>query len=148
MPYANMIGYETTYSQRGFANKKKSEKGSKFSAILQQLQKMTKFMKGRDKQAEEKQDFAQFVSFAGMVVESSFNYVLSTLTEMRSGAWVIDTGASRHMCTDLSIMETVQVLKADNTVCLPDGSIKRVDFVICYYMVAAHVFCIYHSMLA
>lgn len=61
--FANTVNSETGETHKNTWNDKRGTQNTEFTAILQQLQEMTKYMKGRDKM-ESNHDHAQFVSFA------------------------------------------------------------------------------------
>lgn len=122
--FANFTGCDSASSQKGFADNRLAERSTDFNAILQQLQQMTQFMKEKDKGVEHPPDFAQFVSFAG----TTLDFALSFFTKTSSDKWIIDTGASRPMCTNKDLMRNLNKLRSVITVCLPDGSKKQVEF--------------------
>lgn len=126
--FANMTSYATNDSQQGFNDTRRPERGSEFSAILQQLTEMTKFMKGKENQPAPNQDFALFVIFAGTTFAKPFNFAFSTLAALSNDTWIIDTEAGRHMCTNLILMQNLSAHQGVVTVCLPDGSVKHVEF--------------------
>lgn len=63
-----------------------------------------------------------------MCSDNQIVYAFSLFSELHSHDWIIDTGASRHMCTDLSLMRNIQAIKSLVKVCLPDVNIKHVEF--------------------
>lgn len=89
---------------------------------------MTKFIKGKDTSSESHPDFAQFVTFASNSLDTLNHYVCSIFTNLDRDAWIIDTGASRHMCPNKHIMTNLTVLSRKVMVSLPDGSIKHVEY--------------------
>ncbi|KAK9116142.1 hypothetical protein Sjap_015089 [Stephania japonica] len=44
-------------------------------------------------------------------------------------SWIVDTGASNHMCTDFSLLVKPMTLSRPTPVYLPDGTTKHVDYV-------------------
>ncbi|CAA0842119.1 Unknown protein, partial [Striga hermonthica] len=98
-----------------------------FSSMMQQLQELTKYIKGKEEQ-EKRVDYAQFVSFESKVESKDMYYALSALGQGLSEEWIIDTGASKHICKDESCMTNVETLKDPVVICLPDGSLKTLRY--------------------
>lgn len=119
--YAHTAEYDHGDTYSGHGDERKGGQSTEFSAILQQLQEMTKYLKDKDK-PDPGHEFAQFVSFSGNVVINSQHLALTTLEDIRMDCWIIDTGASRHMCTNPKLVQNLTTLKRSVTVCLPDGS--------------------------
>ncbi|KAL2236391.1 UNVERIFIED_CONTAM: Retrovirus-related Pol polyprotein from transposon RE1 [Sesamum indicum] len=61
--------------------------------------------------------FAQVDEMAGMTME------YSTLTGCNANSWIVDTGATCHMCGDVKLFHSLTVLKAPKRIHLPDNSI-------------------------
>lgn len=49
-----------------------------------------------------------------------------SLEDMRPGSWIIDTGATTHMCTSLKQFQNISTVSQPIYVNLPDGTIKHV----------------------
>ncbi|KAL0428389.1 UNVERIFIED_CONTAM: hypothetical protein Slati_3013700 [Sesamum latifolium] len=52
---------------------------------------------------------------------------LNSVDSMKCGSWIIDTGASTHMCTDLNLFSYTKPAPKLNKITLPDGTTKRVQ---------------------
>lgn len=55
-----------------------------------------------------------------------FHSELSLLVDLRKGDWILDTGASRHMCNDLSLFHSITTISTPISVLLLDGSTKLI----------------------
>lgn len=53
-------------------------------------------------------------------------YAFNILSSMEKNAWIIDSGASKHICSDPLLMHTTYKLDKSVEVHLPDGSLKAV----------------------
>ncbi|KAK6162353.1 hypothetical protein DH2020_002194 [Rehmannia glutinosa] len=71
-------------------------------------------------------DFAHSVEYSGIHSFSEHHIALSTFEHMNVDSWILDTGASRHMCTSSSQMHNLTLLSSPVVVYLPDGSTKSV----------------------
>lgn len=68
---------------------------------------------------------ANCVNYAGFASMTSSCY--SKVYENRTiGEWIIDTGATAHMCNDLSLFSNHRTLNRPSVVTLPDGSMKNI----------------------
>jgi len=103
-----------------------------FDPNLVQLlaQEMMKLMKGN--QVEPSPDSQQsFAHFAGITSVTSTSYAphsssCSAMQHNYCGSWIIDTGASDHMTSDLTQLFNLQPLPQPILITLPDGSLKTV----------------------
>ncbi|KAF7841438.1 Retrovirus-related Pol polyprotein from transposon TNT 1-94 [Senna tora] len=59
-----------------------------------------------------------FADFAGMA-----------LTTRTGASWIIDSGASSHICGDKRLLTDLRAKEGKNTVTLPDGSVKIVQYI-------------------
>ncbi|KAL4554281.1 hypothetical protein LXL04_037617 [Taraxacum kok-saghyz] len=100
---------------------------------------------GNNTQYKDKQDpkmknqsdrYCNFCKIAGHTKESCFKLIgmkleLSFLNSSRAAildkhAWILDTGATAHMCNDISILTTSKPVNIFTPIYLPDGFIKTV----------------------
>ncbi|KAK6159724.1 hypothetical protein DH2020_003105 [Rehmannia glutinosa] len=74
-------------------------------------QEISKMLVGQTQQGnrntESTMDYAHFTDFAGTYVYSSNHYALTTLEFLEKDSWILDTGASRHMCASSTLMKNV-----------------------------------------
>ncbi|KAK9143019.1 hypothetical protein Syun_012419 [Stephania yunnanensis] len=56
---------------------------------------------------------------------SSYKIFSSSCSSFNSDAWIVDSGATNHMCTSYDLLANVTVLTKPVMVCLPDGLLKR-----------------------
>ncbi|KAF7824142.1 uncharacterized protein G2W53_022286 [Senna tora] len=109
-PYANMVS-ETPIDLP-------KEKGTyDYASVMSALQELTKIV--REKGEEQHVNFVNLGEFAGNLGKN--NYSLYTDT-----AWVVDTGASSHMCFNKELFINIKILEQPIPVHLPDGSTQRV----------------------
>lgn len=81
---------------------------------------MTKFMKR--KQVTKDRSFVNFAhtnEFSGLAVESGF-------FGRKYGYWIVDTGASIHVCSNLNMFKKLTTLSTSTIVHLLDGGMKKV----------------------
>ena len=91
------------------------------SNLIQVLaQEMMKYMNG--KTAAD----GSFAHFAGMIRNSSLLGKCCAVGNGCCGSWIVDTGASDHMTSNLKFFTNLQPLKKPIHVTLPDGSLKVV----------------------
>lgn len=50
-------------------------------------------------------NFAHIDDFAGSTLKLDFNSALSASSHIGSNSWIVDTGASNHMCNDISSLK-------------------------------------------
>lgn len=62
-----------------------------------------------------------------MGFDNTLPCAFSLLANLINDNWIIDTGASRHMCTNLTLMRNLITLKSLVTVSLPNGSVKHAN---------------------
>ncbi|XP_043808374.1 uncharacterized protein LOC122722242 [Manihot esculenta] len=88
------------------------------------MQEMIKYMKNHGQNTVDSND-ANFVNYTGFAGMTSSCY--SKVYENRTiGEWIIDTGATVHMCNDLSLFSNHRTLNRPSVVTLPDGSMKNI----------------------
>ena len=92
------------------------------SSLIQQ--EIAKYMK--DKGHVTQAHFSQ-TSFIGNLSTANCNHSLQMNSSLEQNFWIIDTGASNHMCHDLSLMTDVKVIQPPLPVFLPDGSTHYVE---------------------
>ncbi|KAL4580943.1 hypothetical protein LXL04_017149 [Taraxacum kok-saghyz] len=88
------------------------------------FQQFSQFMKSNQKPDQHSVNFSHFGDFAGIE--------LSLLNSLNSGnlgknTWILDTGATAHMCSNLSNMKKLSTVQKYTPIYLPDGSIKSVS---------------------
>ncbi|KAJ0098281.1 hypothetical protein Patl1_28008 [Pistacia atlantica] len=98
---------------------KKGLQGQSLTDIIQQ--EVMKLMKGKMQLENNQVNFAHLGDFAGM------NYSLQVIDCLEVGTWIVDTGASNHMCVDLKLMTSPKPVTKPTPVFLPDGTIKFVN---------------------
>ncbi|CAA0841724.1 Unknown protein, partial [Striga hermonthica] len=117
---ANMADSEDLARSGDFDEKSQhSDSMSEISSIVQK--EIDKYM--TRKQGNENHSFSHFVEFT----ENSENYAFSSLSSLEKGSWIIDTGASRHICSDVDLVLDSFDTPAPVTVNLPDGSKIKVN---------------------
>ncbi|KAK6150121.1 hypothetical protein DH2020_017646 [Rehmannia glutinosa] len=70
--------------------------------------------------------YAHFVEYAGMSSHSSTQYAMTISGGVGDTDWILDTGASKHMCVNQAIMSNIGPICSKIVVYLPDGSSKLV----------------------
>src|SRR5262249_3117931 len=83
-------------------------------------QEVIKYMKNQNLNNVES---AGCVGYAGMSGMNLINCSFKALHDV--GIWVVDTGATSHMCHDFSLFTKITKLQNPIPVYLPDGSIKH-----------------------
>ncbi|KAL2253443.1 UNVERIFIED_CONTAM: Copia protein [Sesamum indicum] len=83
------------------------------SAMMSELLQM---MKGKIQSDPTQVHFARLGEFAA---GTSFNFLSNTLGP---NLWIIDSGATAHMCANLQLMSNLKPYIADSSVILPDGT--------------------------
>lgn len=53
------------------------------------------------------------------------HYAFSIVPSMERSVWIVDSGASAHVCCDKEILHTTYWLEKPVVIHLPDGSTKR-----------------------
>ncbi|KAK6148500.1 hypothetical protein DH2020_019412 [Rehmannia glutinosa] len=69
-------------------------------------------------------NYAHFVDYAGKDTVPDTYCALSTFVESSRHNWIIDTGASKHMCYNEKLLTGLQPVQTETTIYLPDGSTK------------------------
>ena len=73
---------------------------------------LMKLMKGKMPMTGNMVNFTYLEDFAGSVLKPKLTYALNSAELFRPGTWIVDTGASSHMCTDLSLIhKPTQLIK-------------------------------------
>ena len=62
--------------------------------------------------------FAHLEHFVG----TPSSYAFNTQNSSNIGTWIVDTGASTHMCSEFSLLVNPAILTSPMQVSLPDGS--------------------------
>ena len=71
--------------------------------------------------------FAHLEHFAGIPCIPS-SYAFNTQNSSNIGTWIVDTGASTHMCPEFSLLVNPAILTSPMQVSLPDGSQISVQY--------------------
>ncbi|KAK6161898.1 hypothetical protein DH2020_001739 [Rehmannia glutinosa] len=79
--------------------------------------------------SESNYNFVHFVDFGGTSLQQPIHYSLTMLENMDNDSWILDTGASRHMCSNLKLLTHIQPLSPPVLICLPDGTTKTVHHI-------------------
>ncbi|KAF7813102.1 uncharacterized protein G2W53_034078 [Senna tora] len=113
-------------------------KGDLKNAISYLLKEVQRLGKGKTVGGKEDQvNFANMYEFAG-----------NTSTKGSLGLpfkrWVIDTGATTHMCSDITLMHDVQHIPYHKTVHLPDKTTKRIHSIGWQGMLISYFSSIHH----
>ncbi|KAL0385944.1 UNVERIFIED_CONTAM: hypothetical protein Sradi_2988700 [Sesamum radiatum] len=86
-------------------------------------------------------DYANFVDFDG-----EFAGNISNLTEIDRSCWIIDMGATNHICANVALFTIYNIPTHTHYIRLPDGSKKLVSFVgtvqLTSTLILDHVLCI------
>ncbi|KAL0456881.1 UNVERIFIED_CONTAM: Retrovirus-related Pol polyprotein from transposon RE1 [Sesamum latifolium] len=103
-------------------NSKSGEQVTDYGETMKQVTELLKLMKGQLPTAAAQDplqiNFAQGDDFAGISHGSSVNGFSS---------WIVDTGATNHMCVDSSLITQQYALSHSSSVHLPDGSTQPVS---------------------
>ncbi|KAF7807109.1 uncharacterized protein G2W53_039270 [Senna tora] len=96
-----------------------NDKGTNdYARVMVALQELTKIVKGKTEQKHV--NFANLGEFAGK------NGGKETFPFFTNTSWVVDTGASSHMCSNKELLINLRALDQEIPVHLPDGSVKNV----------------------
>ncbi|CAA0823525.1 Unknown protein, partial [Striga hermonthica] len=124
-------GYPDWYKEfkdktnKGYANQVESTeslpKGIDMASLAQELMK---FMGGR--QTGNQDSISEGVNFAGNTIDLNFHFALSMFEDIGRSSWILDTGASKHMCTNDLLISDLTLLTKPISVYLPDGTLKQV----------------------
>ncbi|KAH7566308.1 hypothetical protein JRO89_XS08G0135500 [Xanthoceras sorbifolium] len=90
--------------------------------IQQELLKMMK----RKSPIANMVNFAHLDEYAGKTLIPEFHYALSTVNILGSSTWIVDTGASIHVCANISLLTKPKAMNQRTPVFLPDGSVNHV----------------------
>ncbi|KAF7832205.1 uncharacterized protein G2W53_014538 [Senna tora] len=90
-----------------------------YANVLAAIQELTKAVRGKPE--EQHVNFANLGEFAG--TSGKINYTPPTDT-----SWIVDTGASSHMCFNKNLLINLRVLESVIPVHLPDGSVQNVEY--------------------
>ncbi|KAK6125100.1 hypothetical protein DH2020_041164 [Rehmannia glutinosa] len=93
-------------------------------------QEISKALAGRVQQgqnsSEQSMNFTQYTDFAGTILPLLNHHALTTLESLDKDSWILDTGASKHMCASPSLMQNLVPISSPVSDCLPDGTTKVV----------------------
>ncbi|KAL2539822.1 Uncharacterized protein Adt_00800 [Abeliophyllum distichum] len=104
------------------ANTKDTTLPSNIAAIVQQ--ELMRTLKGKKLTDNEDQThFAHFKDYSGMYTQ---HFAFTSFDDLKYGYWIIDTGASNHICTNSAQMSNLKLVTKPTSVLLPDGSSKVV----------------------
>lgn len=107
-----------------------SSQGS-VSSILSGLQQELDKIKAKLKSDGHMANFSQVNEFVGMIsnlqsIITAFYASFNDLENLEHGSWIIDTGATTHMCIDSKLLIRFTSNNAPVHINLPDGSTKSV----------------------
>lgn len=71
------------------------------------------------------------VNFAGITIASNVDAIVSHFDKT---CWIIDTGATDHMTSNLKLFASYKLLQNPVKVSLPDGTIKVVFYILAVYV--------------
>ncbi|KAK6141590.1 hypothetical protein DH2020_024658 [Rehmannia glutinosa] len=69
---------------------------------------------------------AHFADSAGIMLQHTTDYALTSIECIDAGSWILDSGASRHMCAYSNQMSDIIDLDKPLSVLLPDGTTTSV----------------------
>ncbi|KAF7831648.1 Retrovirus-related Pol polyprotein from transposon RE2 [Senna tora] len=120
---ANLVGTSSGSNQDSEQKKDGASKNSELANMVSMLfkQEMGKYLKV--KEPEEHANYANILNFVG----NSFNHSNDNYLSLMHGSWILDTGASSHMCSDFSLMQHIKSLQPPIKVHLPDSATKIVN---------------------
>ncbi|KAF7803654.1 Retrovirus-related Pol polyprotein from transposon TNT 1-94 [Senna tora] len=103
----------------GSSHENGEEKQTELASMVSQIikQEMGKYLK--EKETEEHTNFASLVNFAGNAQSGNF-------LSLNHGSWILDTGASSHICSNINLMQHTTSLRPPIHVHLPDSTTKIV----------------------
>ncbi|KAF7810093.1 uncharacterized protein G2W53_036836 [Senna tora] len=90
-----------------------------YGSVMAAIQELTKIVKGKPE--DQHVNFANLGEFAG--TSGKIEYTLPTNT-----SWIVDTGASSHMCCNKRLLINLRVLENSIHVHLPDGTMQNVEY--------------------
>ncbi|KAF7814212.1 uncharacterized protein G2W53_028181 [Senna tora] len=97
-----------------------SSKGELANAISYLLKEVQRLGKGKASSSKDEQvNFANLYDFAGKALNQN-------LFKFTYDHWIIDTGATTHMCCNKDLMFDLELITKNRTVHLPDKSTKQV----------------------
>ncbi|KAL0362337.1 UNVERIFIED_CONTAM: hypothetical protein Scaly_1188900 [Sesamum calycinum] len=126
------IGYKTFYKDLIDKKQKEGNEGRVYMAaeteknpetstnsLIADLMEALKLVQNRSVTDPVKVHFAQFEEeLTGMAFNTNHNrYVL--------GAWIVDTGAKRHMCGDVTLLHSLTRIDPNPIIHLPNGSVTK-----------------------
>lgn len=59
-------------------------------------------------------------------VDYTGHYAFSIVSRIHKGDWIVDSGASVHICCDASLMQNLTSLKEPQKIFLPTGAVQWV----------------------
>ncbi|KAF7830791.1 Copia protein [Senna tora] len=103
----------------GSSHENGEEKQTELASMVSQIikQEMGKYLK--EKETEEHINFASLVNFAGNAQSGNF-------LSLNHGSWILDIGASSHICSNINLMQHTTSLRPPIHVHLPDSTTKIV----------------------
>lgn len=112
----------TLDTEKGRDGSLSMEPNNKIQEIIQN--EMRKLLKGKNTADGTMVNLAHFNDFADTTIH---NFAFNILSLLEHESWIVDMGASSHMCCDMKLIEQPEPTKAITPVHLPDGSIKIVQ---------------------
>ncbi|KAF7812241.1 Cysteine-rich RLK (receptor-like protein kinase) 8 [Senna tora] len=119
----NLVTDDESTGQKSKVND--GDKQTMAELIQEELKKLMKG-NGSGNNAETPLAATYFADFAGNVVTDYLGYFTAKNASTR---WIIDSGASSHVTGNLDLLKDVLEPRGKNTVQLPDGITKRVQYV-------------------
>lgn len=74
-------------------------------------------------------DFAHFVNSTGNTECLKLHCACSMIEGIKQGSWILNTGTSRHMCTDKNLLTPLLPVSTPILVLLPDCSVKTITHI-------------------
>lgn len=92
-------------------------------AVVEVVQEeLQKLMRGKGIESNGVINYAQVLDYAGI----NSDFVMNSVDSLGCGTWIVDTGASNHMCSDRSLFLSLKPAHKITQVLLSDGSAKQV----------------------
>lgn len=98
------------------------EKGSQVNWANLIQQEVAKYMQNQNPVMNE----ASYINFLGFADKNAGGYLTSR--HGKNFVWIIDSSASTHLCSNLSLFHTISAIPYKSTITLPDGTFKHVHY--------------------
>ncbi|KAF7814616.1 uncharacterized protein G2W53_028585 [Senna tora] len=120
--YANAVNTSSVREAEGKGKKEELDLNSITEFIKKEMQKYGD-KESKEPVAETPVNTRYFADFAGMTHDTM------TKNNESGACWIIDSGASSHICGDKRLLIDLKVKSGKNTVTLPDGNVKIVKMI-------------------